>query len=158
MKYSLLVFALGMAFFFYFKDGRNYLYRVTNQMVPEEGILQELERANPSKVQSVCKLEMDFDFICAPAESPPKQQQPIYLWGRPGTKNPRVATAQECAEACKKFGAGYCVWRENGDDFGGATSCSFVSEKICSNSSLASVPQSNYSPVQVKKILSGKCE
>jgi hypothetical protein len=148
------IFLMAVIAGFYLKDWQNPLYRAAVKPVAEDGLLEEAQRVNPQKQITKCTLNDSVDLGCVEQGS----HHPIYIWGAPTAPHPRVATAEQCKASCEKFGPGMCVWRENGPDYNGGTSCYFVSNQVCGPSGMKSAPFTDFYPSQVKVIQSGKCE
>ncbi|MGE3262573.1 MAG: hypothetical protein AB7K68_12400 [Bacteriovoracia bacterium] len=157
MYYSLFFFLLAAGFGYYFKEGDNFLYRKAVEMVKVDPHMLRHADDNAEKQRSLCQFTADYDYACT-TTTKDLQQYPIYIWGGPGTRSPKEETAAKCALACAEHGPGFCAWRENGPEYGGATTCLFVSRKICSNSDIEPIPFSAYLPSQVKSVQSGRCD
>lgn len=161
MNFAFLVCIIAVVAAFAMKNWENPLYRKAVEKVKvEDGFLQEggapLLGTMPPKAR--CTLEGSHDYACLSTEGRSPAQYPKYLWGVPGSKNnTHTKGAQECAEACGKIGPGICVWKENGPEFGGGTTCQFISPEICSNSSVAAIEPGTYLPSQIKAMQSGRC-
>lgn len=147
------IFLLAVIAGWMLKDWENPLFRAAVRPVAEDGVLEQAKSYNPEARKVNCTLDLNYDFGCVNPTP-----HPVYIWGGQTVPHTRVATAEQCKASCEKFGAGNCVWRENGPDTNGGTSCYFVSNPICGPDGMSSSPFASLSPSLVKAIRSGKCE